>query len=673
MKNTKAFFYASLASSLFAFGLMMLGAYTRLSDAGLGCPDWPGCYGHWMVDAKTAMNNPSLHWGKAWTEMLHRYMAGLLGLGIAGLMAAQLKRAKRYTERVLPLFIGIVLLFQALLGMWTVTLKLWPVVVMGHLMGGMLLLSLLWVTTLHSEIPPPALLTLWPVGPLLKGGDDTSYSLLQNKRLRILVAFTLLILILQIALGGWTSAHYAALVCPDFPTCHKTTSLVWDFKGAFNLKFIPGGVELLSANALKTIHMLHRLGAGLCVLFIAALARILWIQKSDDKLRPIAIIMGTLMALQITLGIANVLAKLPLAVAVAHHGVAALLLLTLITLNVILYRSIGYRAGTETGPYNELEHGLAIQSPPFKRGSTGPKAGGGIFRTHEILNDYLTLCKPKVVLMMLITAFAGMCLSTQGTLPWMLCFKALLGIGLCSGAAAVLNHVIDRKLDAQMIRTHHRPMAQERIGLRQALIFSGVLASTGFGLLIFQVNALCAALTLLACIGYALVYSLILKHQTPQNIVIGGAAGAMPPLLGWVALCGEIQALAWLPVLIIFAWTPPHFWALAIAREAEYQKAHIPMLPITHGVAYTKLSMLLYTVLLVIVSLLPYTTGLSGIYYLIAACCLGMAFLTQMIRLYQNPSKRIAAQSFGFSILYLLLLFVALLADHFFNTSIHYY
>ncbi len=190
----------------------------------------------------------------------------------------------------------------------------------------------------------------------------------------------------------------------------------------------------------------------------------------------------------------------------------------------------------------------------------------------------------------------------------------------------------------------------------------------GFSLLALQVNTLCAVLTLLACIGYAVIYSLILKHRTPQNIVIGGAAGAMPPLLGWVAMQGEIQALAWLPVLIIFAWTPPHFWALAIARQSDYQKANIPMLPVTHGVAYTKLSMLLYTILLVLVSLLPYATNLSGFYYLIAALCLGAFFLAQIIRLYQNPSKIMATLSFGFSIVYLLLLFVALLADHFFIT-----
>ncbi len=610
---------------------MMLGAYTRLSDAGLGCPDWPACYGQWMVNASTAIANPSLHLGKAWTEMLHRYMAGLLGLGIAGLIVVQLKRSKNNRARVLPLLIGAVLLFQALLGMWTVTLKLWPVVVMGHLMGGMLLLSLLWVTTptLIRGFAPPF------VGRADRTRPVTGEGYLPNSGLRIASAFTLLMLILQIALGGWTSANYAALVCPDFPSCHTGTSVVWDFVGASNVKFIPGGVELLSANALMTIHMLHRLGAALCALLIGGIIIIIFRQANNHRLRRIAVTMAILLTVQIGLGIANVLAKIPLLVAIAHHAVSALLLLSVITLNVVF----GYRPGTETGPCN---------------------AKIGLFQ------DYLTLCKPKVVLMMLITAFAGMCLSTHGPLPWALCVYAILGIGLCSASAAVLNHLIDRKFDTQMIRTQQRPMAQQRIRFGQAMFFAGALASMGFSLLALQVNTLCAVLTLLACIGYALIYSLILKHRTPQNIVIGGAAGAMPPLLGWVAMQGEIQALAWLPVLIIFAWTPPHFWALAIARQSDYQKAQIPMLPVTHGVAYTKLSMLLYTILLVVVSLLPYATNLSGFYYLIVALCLGAFFLAQMIRLYQNPSKIMAAQSFGFSIVYLLLLFVALLLDHFF-------
>ena len=244
---------------------MMLGAYTRLTDAGLGCPDWPACYGQWVVDASSAIANPSLHLGKAWTEMLHRYMAGLLGLVIAGLILAWLKKATNNKARLLPLLIGAVLLFQALLGMWTVTLKLWPVVVMGHLMGGMLLLSLLWVTTLNART------TLNPQTPL------------QNSGLRIVAAFTLFILMLQIALGGWTSANYAALVCPDFPSCHTGTSVVWNFVGASNVKFIHGGVKLLSSNALMTIHMLHRLGAGLCALFISGIIIMIFRQKNNDR------------------------------------------------------------------------------------------------------------------------------------------------------------------------------------------------------------------------------------------------------------------------------------------------------------------------------------------------------------------------------------------------------
>jgi len=593
---------------------MMLGAYTRLTDAGLGCPDWPACYGQWVVNASTAIANPALHLGKAWTEMLHRYMAGLLGLGIAGLIVAWLKQATHHKARILPCLIGVVLLFQALLGMWTVTLKLWPVVVMGHLMGGMLLLSLLWMTTLNARM------TLNPK------------TRLQNSGLRIVAAFTLFILILQIALGGWTSANYAALVCPDFPNCHTGISVVRNVADAFHLQFIHGGVELLSANALMTIHMLHRIGAVICALLIGSTVFIIWRKKSNHSFRKIAATMAILATLQIGLGIANVLAKIPLPIALAHHAVSALLLLSVITLNVALYRV---------------------------------SMAEGIFRTRAILGDYLTLCKPKVVLMMLVTAFVGMCLSVEGPLPWVLCLVATLGIGLCSASAAVLNHLIDRTFDSQMIRTQQRPMAQQRIGFGQAMLFAGLLASTGFSLLSLQVNTLCALLTLLACMGYALIYSLILKHRTPQNIVIGGLSGAMPPALGWAAIANEVTMQAWILVLIIFVWTPPHFWALALYRRDDYAKSGLPMLPITHGMEFTRFHVWLYTIILVATSLLPYAVRMSGLMYLISAVVLGLIFLWYAWRIWRHYDDLLARKAFAYSIIYLSLLFAALLIDHY--------
>lgn len=283
----------------------------------------------------------------------------------------------------------------------------------------------------------------------------------------------------------------------------------------------------------------------------------------------------------------------------------------------------------------------------------------------QILQDYFVLCKPKVILVMLITTWVGMHLATTTFVPWPIFLFATIGIAFTGGSAAVINHLVDRHIDAKMMRTQKRPLANKRISIFHAVLFSGFLGITGLLILIFWVNFLTALLTFATLLGYAVLYTLFLKRRTPQNIVIGGAAGAMPPLLGWTAVTGEISAFAWILVLIIFTWTPPHFWALAIYRREDYQKANIPMLPITHGVAFTKLNMVLYTFLLFAITLLPYCIQMSGKFYLSAAILLGGIFLFKTLTLYRNESDEMARQTFSFSILYLLLLFTALLIDHY--------
>jgi len=279
-----------------------------------------------------------------------------------------------------------------------------------------------------------------------------------------------------------------------------------------------------------------------------------------------------------------------------------------------------------------------------------------------LAQDYLTLCKPKVVLVMLVTTWVGMQLA-PGAQNWVIVWWTTVGIACAGGAAAAINHVVDRHIDGHMRRTHRRPLVVGNITPKQAVIFSAVLAASGLGLLWFFVNGLTAGLTALTILGYALLYTVYLKRATPQNIVIGGAAGAMPPLLGWTAVTGHLDPNAWLLVLIIFTWTPPHFWALAIAKRAEYENAGIPMLPVTHGVRFTQLCILLYTILLLIVSLLPFLTGLCSGWYAIAALILGGAFIVQAGRLFYDASIKRALQTFQFSIVYLLLLFMVMLLD----------
>ena len=279
--------------------------------------------------------------------------------------------------------------------------------------------------------------------------------------------------------------------------------------------------------------------------------------------------------------------------------------------------------------------------------------------------DFLELTKPKVVVLMLITSLVGMFLATRAGVPWTVLLFGNLGIGLCAGAAAAVNHVVDRRIDALMARTHKRPLAEGRVAPLPALLFALLLALLGMGMLLTFTNPLTAWLTLASLLGYAVVYTGFLKRATPQNIVIGGLAGAAPPLLGWVAVSGHLSAEPLLLVLIIFAWTPPHFWALAIHRKAEYAKADIPMLPVTHGEHYTKVHILLYTCVLLAVSLLPFAIHMSGPLYLACAVLLGLRFLHWAWVLYRGVRPHAAIKTFKYSVWYLFLLFIALLLDHY--------
>ena len=289
----------------------------------------------------------------------------------------------------------------------------------------------------------------------------------------------------------------------------------------------------------------------------------------------------------------------------------------------------------------------------------------GHTQVHATWRDYLELTKPKVVLLMIITSLVGMFLATRAGVAWEVLVFGNLGIALCAGAAAAVNHVVDRRIDAIMARTLKRPVVSGRVSPLAALAFALLLAVAGLALLLRFTNELAAWLTLASLLGYAVLYTGLLKRATPQNIVIGGLAGAAPPLLGWVAVTGHVSAEPLLLVLIIFAWTPPHFWALAIHRKAEYAKADIPMLPVTHGEHYTKVHIVLYTLVMFAVSLLPYAIHMSGLLYLACAVLLGGRFLQWAWRLYRDSRPHAAIGTFKYSIAYLFLLFIALLLDHY--------
>ncbi len=291
-------------------------------------------------------------------------------------------------------------------------------------------------------------------------------------------------------------------------------------------------------------------------------------------------------------------------------------------------------------------------------------------RKSATFRDYYELTKPRVVMLIVFTAMVGMFLAVPGLPDLGLLLFGTLGIGLAASSAAVVNQVVEARIDIQMARTRNRPLPQAKITVASAFAFAGFLCVISMSMLWFLVNSLTAVLTFASLIGYAVIYTMYLKRATPQNIVIGGAAGAAPPVLGWITITGELHSDALILFLIIFAWTPPHFWALAIARKDEYAKVAIPMLPVTHGVEYTRRFILLYTIILILITVMPYLSGMSGLIYLVTALLLGGRFLWYALRLKQDDTAALPMRMFRFSITYLMFLFAALLLDHYYIIQI---
>ncbi|MBI3571860.1 MAG: protoheme IX farnesyltransferase [Gammaproteobacteria bacterium] len=305
-------------------------------------------------------------------------------------------------------------------------------------------------------------------------------------------------------------------------------------------------------------------------------------------------------------------------------------------------------------------------------GQTQPSAAAARPRRGlmSLAGEYFALTKPRVVSLIVFTAVVGMFLSTPSGLPLPAFLLGTLGIALASGSAAAINQILDLRFDTGMLRTSRRPLPTGTLTTRAALVFALLIGVASMAILALWVNTLTAVLTFITLIGYSIVYTVYLKHATPQNIVIGGAAGAAPPILGWTAITGEVASDALLLFLIIFLWTPPHFWSLALYREKEYAKVGIPMLPVTHGRKYTQLQILLYTVLLAAVTIMPFATHMSGRLYLAGAAVLNVGFLYYAVRLYRNYSDELARKTFRYSINYLALLFALLLVDHY-RVTIH--
>jgi heme o synthase len=283
------------------------------------------------------------------------------------------------------------------------------------------------------------------------------------------------------------------------------------------------------------------------------------------------------------------------------------------------------------------------------------------------VKNFYALCKPRVTALIVFTALIGMFMATPGMVPWDILVATTVGVAFSSGAAAAFNCLIEHKIDAVMARTRGRPLPTGQVSHRETMVFATILGGIGLAILYLFVNPLTMWLTFATFVGYAVIYTVFLKPATPMNIVIGGASGAMPPILGWAAVNNNVSPESLIMFLIIFAWTPPHFWALALYRREEYAKVGMPMLPVTHGEAFTLLHILLYTIILVVVSLMPYGLGMSGLIYLVSSLILNGIFLAYVIGLYRHYSDDLAKRTFKYSILYLSLIFAALLVDHYFK------
>jgi len=285
----------------------------------------------------------------------------------------------------------------------------------------------------------------------------------------------------------------------------------------------------------------------------------------------------------------------------------------------------------------------------------------------EKIKNFLTLCKLRVNSLIVFTAVIGMFLSTPGMVPWDILFSGIIGIGFVAAAAAAFNCLIEESIDTKMARTRARPLGTGKISQQETLVLASILGLVGLAVLFFFVNFLTMWLTLITFFAYAAFYTVFLKPATPMNIVIGGASGAMPPVLGWAAVNNQLAPEAWILFLIIFCWTPPHFWALALYRREEYAKVGIPMLPVTHGEKFTLLHIILYTIILAIVTLMPFSVGMSGLIYLFFATILNAIFLYYVVVLYRNYSDKLSKKVFNYSILYLSLIFAAFLVDHYYK------
>lgn len=564
-----------------------MGGIVRVTGSGLGCPDWPLCYGRIIPP-------PDIH---AWLEYLHRLAVAFSTLFLAMMSLSALGWAPSRRHLLLALLPGALLVVQVGLGAFTVLTELHGVVALAHTGVAMALLGSLAVVTAYTSG--------W--------AERVGAVAHQERGYRVVLLALGVAAFLLILTGAYVTRSGAALACVPFPLCNHP----------------PQNIEGARLQEVDRLHWASAVVVGVLVAWVTLRA----LRTSSRGIIALTLPLALLALAQVGFGIANKLWLLPLWSRVAHLVGAAGVFTWAFFLVGITVRGA---QGTVREPVTPLRRAL---------------------------QGYLLLTKPHVIVLLLVTTLAGMLAAGGGRVAWERVVVTLLAGALCAGGAGALNSYLDRSLDAQMARTRGRPIPAGLVGAEEALWFGASLGAVSLAMFALWVNLVSALLAGIAFLYYVVVYSYLLKRRTPQNIVLGGAAGAFPPLIGWTAVTGRIEPAALFLFLIVFFWTPPHFWPLAIMAKEDYRTVQVPMLPVVAGEKAAALQILLYSAVLLGVSLLPVAVRLFGLVYLAAALVLGVFFMGMAFSLYRSPNPKHAARLYRYSSLYLALLFLFLVID----------
>ena len=609
-----------------ALGLVTIGVIVRATDSGLGCPDWPLCHGQLI---------PALGDTKAWIEWIHRTVAVVIGFEILGLAVLAIRGYRDRRSILLPSLGAVGLVgFQAWLGRETVRLGNSGESVTAHLASAMILVALLVFLTVRAGYPARMV------------GRGAS------QRFTLFAAFTTAITFALLLFGSHVTATSSALVFPDWP--------------------LMSGSLLPEVTDVTAAHVLHRWVAGFVGLIVIGLAVTAWRwQRADPTLVRLSVGAAVLFGFQVAVGGAQVLTQLAEWTQTLHLALGAVIWAMLTGVTVTSYYTARVSVGAGTGE--------VAGAGPGEVAVAGPGAmPAGARTTGDTIRAYIALTKPRIIELLLVTTVPAMVLATRdlpgvgGGVDWTdwgaLVFWTMLGGTLAAGSANAINCYLDRDIDLLMTRTRRRPLPAHQVEPERAVVFGLVLGVISFAVMVWFVNLTAAFLTLLAIAFYVVVYTILLKRTTPSNIVIGGAAGALPPLIGWVAVTGSIGLPALLLFALVFYWTPPHFWALSLRIRKDYAAAGVPMLPVVKGIPETTRQIALYTILMVAISLILFAVARMGLIYLVAAVVLGAIFLWQAYGLWRRGASEEASTAgairlYKYSISYLSLLFLAIAVD----------